>query len=777
MRLQTSITSLCAIAFMFNCQSMAQPTEPEPQTATSTRPDTSTSGGNVRDGGSDDIGPRPQTQIAEMPLDPEAPLPKQALAPTKAAGRPVYYAASFCLGGGKLVSETTRYEEDNYEEAKIGPPANTWAIRIYHDVNGNGTLEQSEYGGDSVRYYTDKDGHWTTCPPFEERTRYEDFRPVLPRWRNIIVAEERQIGWREIYPVGSTESLIPDDLTPPIPSNAITMGPILHPQLNMRREKLAPNGYAIKMAVLKGVARRLERDQRRALSIDLLQDLSFENEKINDDPPKPRSPLCFGGRKETHWSRTWVNGSLVITTNSQGYSSGWGIYVYTDDNGNGVLDQDEYRNGPEKYQTGYGWGCLGPNPQPASIMAKITSADQVIVVEERRPGWFQTSPVGYSRSFLPPRLTQKLGFGLIWSDRVVLNNLVLEQNNQGQVLDPAPFGYVIKTADLLEKVRTTTLSDYEYKMLSRYLRDRIGFGNASYTIIIEPRTVGGFKTEATFPGNGLKGFTIHAYVDSDGNGMLSRNEYLQGPEDTAVTDQNGWYEFDLSTTDAFIIVEEKQFGYGQWSPTTNVLEQPPLKLEPNIYGQSIRLEPNGYSLPAANNPPAAPLNFANQRVAQPPAAPPCKTCVPEFCPAPEEIRNNTLDPRWGLGRRPRPPRRDRAVSPYDYRYENYRFKEAWMETVRDHIDLFTATEVTFFDTIASPDPLPDRAEVQCHYSTTLDDGSGGKLMVTVEPNPVTDKSYIVESLQIVSDPPWSKYYDNRRFNIYECDHRHDSCAF
>ncbi len=700
------------------------------------------------------------------------------------AGRTVYYDASFCIGGTKTLFEDEISGSGERTGRQTSRPANSWSIYAYHDSDGNGKLDQDEYDQDPIVYETDKDGFWSSCAAPNDEVSYEEINRLPNAWQQIIVAEAEQPGWRETYPTGTYRNRIPMDLTPPIPAGAIASGPIKSPQLNnMHREQLAPNGYVIDMAALRKNARRLEHDQKRLLTIELLQDLSFENEKISEIVSRPpRRPLCPGGRKQNHRVLRWFNGAWIITSDIVGYVNNWDIYVFADDNENGQLDQDEYRHGPDIFTTNYGWGCLGDYPQTDQIKALLSGSEQVIVVEEKKSDWVQTSPMGHLRSIIPAWLEQKLGPNLIVSKKVLNDNLRFLVNRQGNRPELEPNGYVIRSQELLNKVAAANLSRDEYSELERVVRERISFGNAYFPPQPPSAGVQGYKREPGVAGNGLKDFTVYAYSDADNSGTLSRDEYFEGPDAKAITRVDGRYDLTLWANESYIIVEEKQFDYDQRAPVTSVLELSVI-WEPNRNGDAIRLERNGFALSGAQLPDNAVItlpDFVNEHVPVVPITP-CNNCVPEFCPAPKEVRDNArpgmMDPVWGLARRPRPPRRDQPFSPYTYRYRHYEFKENWMVTASQHIDQFVEAEVTFYDDIASPDPLPESVEIDCRYSTTLDDGSGGKLILTVEPAPVMDKSFIVESLQIVSDPPWSKFYDNTQINVYECDHRHDSCAF
>jgi len=196
----------------------------------------------------------------------------------------------------------------------------------------------------------------------------------------------------------------------------------------------------------------------------------------------------------------------------------WDIRAYKDINYNGKLDQYEYDKGPAaedwtdkngKYDLWLGKG-------------------NYIIVEVQQDGWNQTAP--YRKVLSSSLDTGDETLGSYGFAAYVHNNSYY--NNFGNHQQP---------------------------------KDKYGF-------------VSGYKYEDS-NANGthddgepyLEGWTIDAFLDSNGNGKLDSYEYNAGPADSEVTDANGYYQLKVKGGYKYIIVEELQDTWHQSQPTTDVV--------------------------------------------------------------------------------------------------------------------------------------------------------------------------------------------------------------
>ena len=297
---------------------------------------------------------------------------------------------------------------------------------------------------------------------------------------NYIVAEVMQPNWVEKTP------------TTPVFVNA---------------NSFAPGGYAVTIGV--GTKEQTSKDFQNAIT----QHGTVQGRKFNDLNKTGTDLPTYAGL------------------------SNWTIEAFADTNGDGLLNPGEYNN----------------NASPAAVASTDSNGQytlwlnpgQYIIVEVRQSAyWEQSYP---STSVLDPSLPP---------------------NPLG------PYGYVIT----VQSGQTYNGND---------------FGNWKYGQVTGRKFYDLNKTGTDLPTYpGLSNWTIEAFVDTNGDGLLNPGEYNNNASPAAVasTDSNGQYTLWLNPG-RYVIVEVRQSAYWEQSyPSTSVLDPslPPNPLGP--YGYVITVQ-------------------------------------------------------------------------------------------------------------------------------------------------------------------------------------------
>jgi hypothetical protein len=190
--------------------------------------------------------------------------------------------------------------------------------------------------------------------------------------------------------------------------------------------------------------------------------------------------------------------------------SGWTILAFAD-NGDGMLTANEISAGAVATSVTNGSGNYSLTLKPGKY----------VVVEESQAGWTQSVPTGTDRVI--PSGTGLGDFGYA----VTLTSGQIESNNN--------FG----------NFQQATKSGVKFNDLNLNGVQDSG----------EP---------------GLVGWTIYAFADTNGDGILEQNEYTAGAKATSVTNGTGSYSLTLNPG-KYIVVEAQQSGWLQSSPTLDVV--------------------------------------------------------------------------------------------------------------------------------------------------------------------------------------------------------------
>ena len=224
----------------------------------------------------------------------------------------------------------------------------------------------------------------------------------------------------------------------------------------------------------------------------------------------------------------------------EGGLSGWEIRAYEDTNGNGVLDQAEFdadNDGAFQAMT---------NAMGVYSLSGLTPGQDYIIVEVMQTDWFQSFPTG----------TSVLAAGLDTS----AGGVTLGAN-----------GYAIN----LESGEVESGNDFgNYQQATKE--------GTKY----EDDNANGVRDAGD---DGLSGWTITAFEDANGDGILQQTEIDAGAADSDVTDGSGNYSLTLNPGD-FIIVETAQNNWFE-SPDADTTEVNPGELGGfGKYGYAITLD-------------------------------------------------------------------------------------------------------------------------------------------------------------------------------------------
>ena len=185
----------------------------------------------------------------------------------------------------------------------------------------------------------------------------------------------------------------------------------------------------------------------------------------------------------------------------------WTIEAFVDKNGDGKLDQNEFKKGPADTDvTNYN----------GEYDLKLKKGYDYIIVEQLKDKWYQSAP----------------------DTKVLARSLDTGKVSLGQ------YGYSIN--NLKRDVKGEDFGNYQNGTLSgTKFNDKDHDGKQDYGE------------------TGLKDWKIEAFVDKDGDGKLDQNEFKKGPADTDYTDYKGNYSLHVTPGYKYIIVEVQQKGWKQ----------------------------------------------------------------------------------------------------------------------------------------------------------------------------------------------------------------------
>ena len=365
------------------------------------------------------------------------------------------------------------YDENGINGQEAGEPElSGWTILAFID-DGDGLLQQDEYhAGPAFTDVTDCRG---------------EYGMVLDPGDYVIV-EVLQDGWHQSWPTN----------------------PVLDPSLDTGAVRLGCFGYAV---TIDGETPEVDRDFG-----------NFEPDA--------------GGVK--FYDENGINGQEA----GEPELSGWAILAFADD-GDGLLEQDEYDAGPAFTDV---TDCRGE-------YGMVLDPGDYVIVEVLQDGWHQSWPT----------------------------NPVLDPSLDTGVVRLGCFGYAV-TIDGETPEVDRDFGNFEPDASGVKFNDLNGNGERDESEL------------------GIPGWTILAFADTNGDGLLQPDERTDPAAFTAITDCRGEYGMALPAGD-YVIVEELQAGWQQSYPSEPVLDPP---LDP----EEGRLGCFGYGVTVTGEPQTG-LDFGN----------------------------------------------------------------------------------------------------------------------------------------------------------------------